>query len=96
MHRQEIWQPDTVELLIHLLRRSSTPEQFIYREAELDEYWRFLDDEIRTAPRGERAAVLEQLKASVMRAHDLAAEGHVAEAADGLHQSWQACRHRLS
>ena len=60
--------------LIRRIERSHTPEHMIYREAELDEVWRLVDGALRDfRARGgtkEVAAILERLRAIVMRAHD--------------------------
>lgn len=80
-----------IDVLIDLLERSRTPEQFIYREVELDELWRWLDDELREEQDPERLAALGAMKQHVMRAHDLSAEGAVQEAAGELRAGWRRC-----
>lgn len=82
---------ENVDVLIDLLERSTTPEQFIYREVELDELWRWLDDELREERDEVRIAALKGLKENVMRAHDLSAEGEVREAAGELREGWSRC-----
>jgi hypothetical protein len=84
-----------VGILVGLLRGSTTPEQFIYREVELDELWRWLDDELRAERDGERLAALRGMKEHVMRAHDLSAEGEVDQAADELVAAWSRHGERL-
>jgi len=63
----------TIQTLIDRLSRSTTAEQHIYRESELDELWRLLDIAERTGdPEGLRGADwMRAMRAAVHRAHDL-------------------------
>jgi hypothetical protein len=92
---QDPWRPESVEELPALLRCSTAVEHFIYREAELDEYWRCLDDETRSARTEQRRLALELMRASALRAHDLAADHRGEEAARDLEETWAAARSKL-
>jgi hypothetical protein len=63
----------TMRALIDRLRRSTTAEQLIYRETELDEMWRLADIALAEAERkrGADRERLRRIKDAVMRAHDL-------------------------
>jgi len=63
----------TIQTLIDRLSRSTTAEQHIYRESELDELWRLLDIAERTGdPEGLRGVEwMRAMRAAVHRAHDL-------------------------
>jgi hypothetical protein len=76
-----------IQTLIDRIQRSTTFEQFIYRENELDELWRLLDIALRAGePIGSRKTPeLERLRDAVHRAHDLVGmDGKPAEAAATL------------
>lgn len=74
----------TIRAMIDRLERSTTPEQFIYRETELDEMWRLVDIRIRIADGAEKAA-LEDMRGAIVRAHDLVGmEGQPLDAANEL------------
>lgn len=65
----------TLRAQIERLLVSSTPEQLIYRECELDEIWRFIDLEIASLKASGGAASelasLTRQRDIVMQAHDL-------------------------
>ncbi|OYW88366.1 MAG: hypothetical protein B7Z20_02710 [Sphingobium sp. 32-64-5] len=72
------------QAMIERLERSTTEEQFIYRETELDEMWRLVDIRLTQAEGQEREALLH-LKSAIMRAHDLVGvEGKPLDAARQL------------
>jgi hypothetical protein len=80
----------TIQTLADRLQRSTTDEQHIYRESELDELWRLLD----IAASGDglegirRKAWLATMRDAVHRAHDLVGmEGRPQEAAAVLRDS---------
>ncbi len=60
---------------VERLLASSTPEQLIYRECELDEMWRLIDLDIASLKvsggAASELAELERLRDIVMQAHDL-------------------------
>ena len=62
----------TLRELIERIKISSTLEQLIYRECELDEVWRLLDGELDIAKKEEPAAVeaLTALRDCIHTAHD--------------------------
>ncbi len=66
---------ETLRATIERLLASSTPEQLVYRECELDEIWRFIDLEIASRKAaGRPASALAELvrrREIVMQAHDL-------------------------
>lgn len=63
----------TMRALVDRLQRSTTAEQLIYRETELDEMWRLADIALAEAERNRGAdrERLRRIKDAVMRAHDL-------------------------
>ena len=63
----------TLGALSSRLEQSTTVEQLIYRETELDEVWRLVDIALTFAERERdpQSAALARLKAAVMQAHDL-------------------------
>ena len=63
----------TIQMLSDRMHRSRSPEQFIYRESEMDELWRLLDIAVSAGdPDGLRdEARLRQMREVVHRAHDL-------------------------
>lgn len=74
----------TIRALIDRIERSTTPEQFIYRETELDEMWRLVDIRLRHAEGAERTS-LEALRKAIVAAHDLIGmDEKPAEAAQAL------------
>jgi hypothetical protein len=80
----------TLQTLVDRIARSTTDEQFIYRETELDELWRLADMAVRTATTdGHRnQAQLEAMRAAIHRAHDLVGmDGKPIEAAEALRQT---------
>lgn len=70
IHQIDDLTPAALLVLVQRIERSRTPEQLIYREAELDEVWRLLGNHAGAHPEmaPERLA---ELKAAVMAAHDL-------------------------
>ena len=66
---------ETVRAAIERLLASSTPEQLVYRECELDEIWRIIDLEIASleAAGGPASGLAELMRRRdiVMQAHDL-------------------------
>lgn len=77
----------TIHMLADRMQRSSTLEQCIYRESEMDELWRLLDIAVRAgdpdALRDEDS--LRRMRDAVHRAHDLAGmDGKPKEAAEVL------------
>jgi len=70
IHNVDDYSDATLRAMIDRLERSTTEEQFIYRETELDEMWRLVDIRLTQAEGEERAALLV-LKEAIMRAHDL-------------------------
>lgn len=80
----------TIQMLAERLQRSTSAEQHIYRESELDELWRLLDiAERRGDPDGVRDADwLSAMRESVHRAHDLVGmDGRPKEAAEVLRKA---------
>lgn len=81
IHDVDDYSGATLGAMIDRLERSTTGEQFIYRETELDEMWRLVDIRLIQAGGEERAALLV-LREAIMRAHDLVGmEGKPMEAA---------------
>ena len=78
----------TIQVLADRMQRSSTQEQFINRESEMDELWRLLDIAVRAGadPDGLRdSEKLHMMRDLVHRAHDLVGmEGKPKEAAEVL------------
>ena len=84
IHDVDDYSQITIRAMIDRLERSTTEEQFIYRETELDEMWRLVDIR-RAGAQGDERNALEALKAAIMRAHDLVGmEGKPLEAAQEL------------
>lgn len=86
IHDVDDYSEITVRAMIERLRRSYSPEHFIYRETELDEMWRVVDMALRRAA-GDAAAVahLSSVRAAIMRSHDLVGvDGQPAAAARAL------------
>lgn len=61
----------TIRSMIDRLRRSTTSEQFIYRETELDEMWRIVDLALKDPARTADADSLSKLREAIVTAHDL-------------------------
>jgi hypothetical protein len=81
----EDFTPETLGELGERIACSTTPEQLVYREAELDDLWRIVETAV-TVARDERLpaaeiARLEHLARLVRDAHDLV--GHGRDAAPG-------------
>ena len=75
LNEVEDFDAPTLTALIARLERSSSLEQLVYREAELDEVWRLVDGALRETRRssstGEAVTLLQQLKDLVFKVHDL-------------------------
>ena len=85
--------PASLEAILLRTERSTSLEHMIYREAELDEVWRLLDEALREARhngiRGEPIELLTALKDVIFKAHDLVGvdsnpRGAAAELREGL------------
>lgn len=61
----------TVRAAVDRLRRSTTHEQFIFREIELDEMWRIVDLALQNPQCAANAGPLANIRAAIMAAHDL-------------------------
>ena len=91
----------TLQALAVRLERSSTFQEFIAREIELDELWRRLETGIKAAADDPAARnsrrILQEMFSLVWEAHDLAGEGRPTEAAarlreaSALHEGIAAC-----
>jgi hypothetical protein len=80
----------SIQILADRLQRTTTSEQCIYRESELDELWRLIDIAVRAGdPDGMRDEVqLRQMRDIVHRAHDLVGmDGKPQEAAATLREA---------
>jgi len=66
---------ESIRALVELIERSSAPEHFLYREAELDDLWRQVQTSLAPGPTepAERRRV-EDMLAAVMDAHNLVAD----------------------
>ena len=87
IHDVDDYSQITVRALIDRLQRSTSPEQLIYRETELDEMWRLTDIALAEAERNRSPdrALLARIKDAVMQAHDLVGvDGQPFAAADVL------------
>lgn len=88
MHRVPDCSPQSLAALVDLLSRSSQPEHWLYREAELDDLWRHAEMELQTArsmyPDSSLVSAYENLHAVAFTAHNLAAAGRLDEAASEL------------
>jgi hypothetical protein len=75
----------TLRAMIDRLERTTTAEQCVYRETELDELWRVVDMALPVAADAPSRAWLTRLKGAVVAAHDLVGmECRPAEAAHVL------------
>jgi len=77
----------TIHMLAERMQRSTTQEQCIYRESEMDELWRLIDIAVRAGdPDGLRdEARLRAMRDAVQRAHDLVGmDGKPKEGAEAL------------
>ncbi|MGF6695730.1 hypothetical protein OKW38_000341 [Paraburkholderia sp. MM5496-R1] len=74
IHSIEDYSPETLRELIGRVEKSSTFEHMIYRESELDEVWRLLDNDIVAAARqGSNVREVQNLAALrnlIVEAHD--------------------------
>jgi hypothetical protein len=75
--------PETVRLVVTLLELSRSPEQLIYREAELDELIR----EIEMMMLIEDSEALRKLLAAAFDAHELVANARPIDAAERLREA---------
>jgi hypothetical protein len=77
--------------LIGRLEQTETPEQFILREAELDDAYRNADAELREAESNDVGAVivdeLRRVRALVINAHDFVGESNIHAAIIELNQA---------
>ncbi|MGF6260414.1 hypothetical protein OKW50_005511 [Paraburkholderia youngii] len=75
LHSIEDYSPETLRQIIERVENSRTFEQMIYRESELDEVWRLLDNDIaaeaRNAANSAEGQNLVALRNLVIEAHDL-------------------------
>ena len=89
MHVINDFSPATLLQLSARIERSTSEEQKIYRESELDEVWRLVDGELDSARRNllpaAEIARIEQLKSVTMEVHDLVGvDGDIKTAATKL------------
>jgi hypothetical protein len=89
LHDVEDFTDKSLRALIGRIERSHAPEHMVYREAELDEVWRLVEGALRDlraqGGSGEIAAIMERLRAIVMRAHEfVGVDADVAKAAAEL------------
>lgn len=79
---------ETLVLVAQRLEQSTTPRQFIAREAEMDDLWRFVEASIDRGLRegAEPRAIngLRRLFDAIAEAHDMTGEGRTVEAAARL------------
>ena len=66
----------TLTRLADRLRASTTLEQFIYRETELDEVWRLVDVAMSAAETSAERLRLAALREAVVTAHDMVGIEH--------------------
>ncbi|SIT48819.1 conserved hypothetical protein [Paraburkholderia piptadeniae] len=75
LHSIEDYLPETLRQIIERVENSRTFEQMIYRESELDEVWRLLDNDIagaaRNAANPAKGQNLVALRELIIEAHDL-------------------------
>jgi hypothetical protein len=83
--------PATLQALAVRLERSSTFQEFIAREIELDELWRRVETGVKAAAEDPSAKqtrrTLEAMFGLVWQAHDLAGDGRTTEAAARLREA---------
>ena len=78
----------TLVTLAERIRASTTLEQFIYRESELDEVWRLVDMAVAQAGGASDRTRLEELRRAIMETHDLVGIDHrPAAAANRLNEA---------
>ena len=92
IHLIEDYSSQTLRELIGRVDKSSTFEHMIYREAELDEVWRLLDNDIVAAARQgwntREVQNLVALRALIVEAHDfIGNESNTVDARDRLLKS---------
>jgi hypothetical protein len=83
----EDFSPDALRNIIEAIERSLTPEQFIYREAELDELWRQIRTALAFDEDGSDRRKLGTLLELTMQAHELVAHGDALGAARTLREA---------
>ena len=87
IHDVDDYSQITVRAMIERLQRSTSPEQLIYRETELDEMWRLADVALAEAERSRSPDCerLARIKDAIVQAHDLVGvDGQPLAAADVL------------
>lgn len=80
----------TIQTLVDRIQRSSSDEQFIYRESELDELWRLVDVALGggDVDNSRDPEQLRQMRDAIHRAHDLVGmDGKPLEAAATLREA---------
>lgn len=92
MHSVSDCSQANIQMLVYLLQHSWRTEQWLYREAELDELWRSAEVELESArklysPDGSRLEAYVQLCEACISAHNLASEGCLDESARVLEQA---------
>lgn len=73
--------PETVELVISLLHRSTRFDHLVYRESEIDTLWSLADMQVRAGRTGSK-----NLRQILWSAHDLVGDGRPDAAAVELQQ----------
>ncbi|WP_233810221.1 hypothetical protein [Paraburkholderia sp. HP33-1] len=89
IHTIEDYLPQTLRELIERVEKSSTFEQMIYRESEMDEVWRLLDNDIAASARQgsntREVRNLVALRKLIVEAHDfIGNDGNTVDARDRL------------
>lgn len=96
MHRVPDCSTDSIATLVDLLDRSSRPEHWLYREAELDDLWRHAEMELASAralaPDSSLVDAYQHLYETAFAAHNLAAHGRLDEAAARLREAGERLR----
>lgn len=91
MHRVPDCSMDSIGTLVELLDRSTRPEHWLYREAELDDLWRHAEMELGSAralaPHSSLVDAYQHLYETAFTAHNLAAHGRLDEAAARLREA---------
>jgi hypothetical protein len=83
----EGFSPEALRTVIEVIERSLTPEQFVYREAELDELWRQIRTAIMFGDGGADRRRLETLLELTMQAHEFVAHRDALGAARTLREA---------
>lgn len=90
IHSIEDYSPETLRELIRRIESSRTLEHMIYRESELDEIWRLLDNDIVAAAtrQGSNAPEVQNLialRGLIVEAHDfIGHDSNTVDACDRL------------